>query len=121
MAFKPERFLNSDGHTPEYDPLFIVFGFGRRVCPGRNLADANLYLSIARTLAVYNIAKPICDGKEVDIQPVYLAGNIVSHPEPFDVSIKPRSMGHEELIRSVEEQYPWEKSHAEELRSAVTG
>ncbi|KAF7588524.1 hypothetical protein BBP40_005551 [Aspergillus hancockii] len=120
MAFKPERFLNDEGHTPEQDPHFLIFGFGRRVCPGRNFADSNIFLTIARTLAVYNIAKPIRDGKEVDIKPIFLA-SVISHPAPFEVSIKPRSVGHEELIRSVEKQYPWEKSHAEELRSATTG
>lgn len=30
MEFKPDRFLSSEGHTPEMDPRSIVFGFGRR-------------------------------------------------------------------------------------------
>ncbi|KAF5856283.1 hypothetical protein ETB97_007639 [Aspergillus alliaceus] len=119
MEFKPERFLSDGGHVPERDPYFLAFGFGRRICPGRNLADSNLYLSIVQLLAVYNITKPICDGKEMDIQPVFYPG-VISHPEPFDVDIKPRSAGHEELIRSIEKKHPWEKSHAEELRKAAS-
>ncbi|EIT81129.1 cytochrome protein [Aspergillus oryzae 3.042] len=118
MTFKPERFLSDNGHTPERDPHLLAFGFGRRVCPGRNLADSNLWLTIARTLAAFNIAKPIRDGKEVDIQPEFQAG-LISHPEPFDVDIKPRSAGHHELILAGEKQYPWEESHAEELRRAI--
>ncbi|KAE8401933.1 cytochrome P450 [Aspergillus pseudonomiae] len=118
MTFKPERFLSDNGHTPEHDPHFISFGFGRRVCPGRNLADSNLWLTIARTLAAFNIAKPIRNGKEVDIQPEFKP-MLISHPDPFDVDIKPRSAGHEELIRAGEKQYPWEESHAEELRRAI--
>ncbi|GMF67658.1 unnamed protein product [Aspergillus oryzae] len=118
MTFKPERFLSDNGHTPERDPHLLAFGFGRRVCPGRNLADSNLWLTIARTLAAFNIAKPIRDGKEVDIQPEFQAG-LISHPEPFDVDIKLRSAGHHELILAGEKQYPWEESHAEELRRAI--
>jgi cytochrome P450 len=30
--FDPERFLGSD---PELDPKLYVFGFGRRLCPGK--------------------------------------------------------------------------------------
>ncbi|PIG79207.1 O-methylsterigmatocystin oxidoreductase [Aspergillus arachidicola] len=118
MTFKPERFLSDNGHTPERDPHLISFGFGRRICPGRNLADSNLWLAIARTLAVFNIAKPIRDGKEVDIQPEFQA-SLISHPDPFDVDIKPRSAAHHELILAGEKQYPWEESHAEELRRAI--
>ncbi|KAE8354986.1 cytochrome P450 [Aspergillus coremiiformis] len=118
MVFKPERFLSDNDHTPERDPRLFSFGFGRRICPGRNLADSNLYLSIAQTLAAYNIRKPIRDGKEVDIQLIAQAG-VISHPEPFDLNIKPRSAGHEELIRALEKQYPWEKGHGEELRRAT--
>ncbi|KAE8153917.1 cytochrome P450 [Aspergillus avenaceus] len=118
MEFKPERFLSTKDHAPEQDPRLIVFGFGRRACPGRTLADSNIYLTIAQTLAVYDITKPIRDGKEVDPQPLFGNG-VVSHPAPFDVSIKPRSAGHEELIRALEKRYPWEESHADELRQAV--
>ncbi|KAF9238847.1 cytochrome P450 [Melanogaster broomeanus] len=38
--FKPERFLNSDG-TLNDDAVGYVFGFGRRICPGRHFADAS--------------------------------------------------------------------------------
>ena len=36
MAFKPERFL---GDEPQQEPNLLVFGFGKRICPGRFLAD----------------------------------------------------------------------------------
>ncbi|PWY84768.1 cytochrome P450 oxidoreductase OrdA-like protein [Aspergillus heteromorphus CBS 117.55] len=113
-AFKPERFLASDGHPPERDPHLLVFGFGRRVCPGRTLADANVYLTIAQVLAVFEISKPVEDGKAVDLVPKFIPG-VISHPAPYRVSVQPRSEAHRELIRSVEQEYPWEKSHAGEL------
>ncbi|GAT21241.1 cytochrome P450 oxidoreductase OrdA-like [Aspergillus luchuensis] len=111
MTFKPERFL---GSKPERDPHFLVFGFGRRVCPGKTLADVNVYFTIAQALSVFEISKPVKDGKVEDIQPEFLPG-VISHPAPFNVSIRPRSAKHLELLRSLEERYPWEKSNAEDL------
>ncbi|KAB8249281.1 cytochrome P450 [Aspergillus flavus] len=111
MTFKPERYL---GDNPEPDSHRISFGFGRRICPGRVMADAAIYLNIAQSLAAFNIGKKVVDGKEVEPRVEFQAA-LISHPEPYDVSIKPRSSVHEELIRAVEEEYPWEKSHADEL------
>ncbi|KAF8840012.1 cytochrome P450 [Paxillus ammoniavirescens] len=56
--FKPERFLDSDG-TLNQDTVSYVFGFGRRICPGRHFADASLWSAIASVLAVFKIEK--CD------------------------------------------------------------
>ncbi|KAE8375526.1 cytochrome P450 [Aspergillus bertholletiae] len=114
-AFKPERFLSYEGHDPETNPYYFVFGFGRRVCPGRTLADTNLYISIAQSVAAFTVTKPTRDGKEVDLRPEYQAGAI-SHPVPYKVNITPRSPRYEELIRAVETDHPWEKSHSEELK-----
>ncbi|XHF99537.1 hypothetical protein AWENTII_003037 [Aspergillus wentii] len=108
MDFKPERFL---GSTPEPDPHNISFGYGRRVCPGKYLADATVFLTIAKSLAAFIISKPVEYGKEVDITPEFLPG-VISHPAPFNLSIKPRSAKHEELVKLVETEHPWEESHA---------
>ncbi|THC92940.1 hypothetical protein EYZ11_007583 [Aspergillus tanneri] len=117
LAFKPERFLEYDGHVPERDPHLLSFGFGRRVCPGRTLADSNVYLSLAQSLAVFRITKPVRDGKVIEPEPMFQPG-IISHPAPFEVDVKPRSPGHVELILAVEKEQPWEKSHAKELSSS---
>ncbi|PYH49722.1 cytochrome P450 [Aspergillus saccharolyticus JOP 1030-1] len=118
-AFKPERFLETEDHRPERDPHFLAFGFGRRVCPGRTIADATAYITIAQSLAVFNFAKPIRDGKEVELKPAFLPG-VISHPAPYEISIKPRKKQHEALIRAVETKYRWEKSHAEELNRVAS-
>ncbi|KAF5231552.1 hypothetical protein FANTH_13355 [Fusarium anthophilum] len=106
MRFNPERFLSTDGNQPEQDPHTYTFGFGRRVCPGRVLADNALFLNIAQSLAVLHIGK-----NENGAQPELLCTpGMISHPEPFKAAITPRSPHHEELIRSLEQQFPWEQS-----------
>ncbi|THC96012.1 hypothetical protein EYZ11_004511 [Aspergillus tanneri] len=115
-VFKPERFIESPEHPAEPDPRYLSFGFGRRVCPGRNLAVSNVFLTVARCLAVFDVTHVVRDGKKVSIEPNFSPGAI-SHPMPFEVSIKPRSEEHERIIRSVEKEHPWEKSQAEELRN----
>lgn len=118
MVFKPERFLATNGHEPEPDPGMYVFGFGRRICPGRNLAENTIYLSVAQSLAVFNVTKPIDPktGKEVEPAIKFEPG-VISHPAPFKCVIKPRSSQHEALIRSIEQKHPWRESDAEALES----
>ncbi|KAJ6101032.1 hypothetical protein N7499_000662 [Penicillium canescens] len=120
MAFKPERFLDApDGSSPERDPHMLVFGYGRRACPGRTLADANVFLTIAQSLAVFDISKPIRNGKVEEISINYLPG-VISHPAPFQLSIQPRSTAHRELIQSLGNLYPWSESDAQHLASLQT-
>ncbi|GKT42927.1 O-methylsterigmatocystin oxidoreductase [Colletotrichum spaethianum] len=114
MTFKPERFLASEGYEPEMDPHKFVFGFGRRICPGRILADNSIYLNVVQILAVYSLSKPVRDGRVVEPDIKFNPG-VVSHPAPFDISIKPRSAHHEKLIRAIEETYPWQQSDAKTL------
>lgn len=116
MTFKPERFLEDDGHEAEMDPHGLVFGFGRRICPGRFLADNTVYLSVAQSLAVFNITTAVEDGKEVDIKPEFHAG-VISHPVPWKFNITPRCPAHEALILSVEREHPWEASDACDLEN----
>ncbi|KAJ6562254.1 cytochrome P450 [Mycena capillaripes] len=82
-TFDPTRYLAS---PPQRDPRTICFGFGRRVCPGRDLAETSLFLSVAETLATFDIAR------SPGALPVHenLAGTI-SHTKPFDCVVKPRS------------------------------
>jgi cytochrome P450 len=116
MTFKPERFLASCGSTPELDPNAIAFGFGRRICPGRRLVNSGLYITIAQILAVFKISKPVKNGRESTPEVVFLPG-VISHPAPYEVTIKPRSPQHESLVRGVEQIYPWEESDAKTLES----
>ncbi|KAG1829894.1 cytochrome P450 [Suillus subluteus] len=88
--FNPERFLANDGKKPETEPRTICFGFGRRICPGIHLAEASVWLSIAMSLAVFDISKAVENGIEIIPEVDPLSG-LISHPKPFKCSIKPRS------------------------------
>jgi cytochrome P450 len=89
--FNPERFLGNDGKKPETEPRTICFGFGRRICPGIHLAEASAWLSIAMSLAVFDISKVVENGIEItpEVDP---SSGTISHPKPFKCTIKPRSL-----------------------------
>lgn len=59
-TFNPDRFLNPDGtlNSNVRDPENLVFGFGRRVCPGKWFALESVWIAIARVLSVYEIGEP---------------------------------------------------------------
>jgi len=114
MAFRPERFLTTPTHAAEPDPRNWVFGYGRRVCPGRQLADNALIITIAQVLAVFTIEPPRENGTPVLPKAEFEPG-LVSHPKPYRTCVRPRSEKHRALIRSIEDKWPWEKSDAEAL------
>ncbi|THU97609.1 cytochrome P450 [Dendrothele bispora CBS 962.96] len=54
MRFNPDRFL---GPKPELDPTELMFGFGRRICAGRHLAEISVFISCAMVLATFDVNK----------------------------------------------------------------
>ncbi|CAK5274877.1 unnamed protein product [Mycena citricolor] len=82
-TFDPTRFL---GENPQQDPRVASFGWGRRICPGRELAELSLFHTVVCVLATFSIER--APGE----LPVHknLQGTI-SHTKPFDCIIKPRS------------------------------
>ena len=56
-VFKPERFLNTDGSLRDDPMLTFAFGYGKRICPGKQVADATLFMSIASLFSVFTIEK----------------------------------------------------------------
>jgi cytochrome P450 len=107
--FKPERFLPPYNEPPATS---FTFGFGRRICPGRVLADASLFLTFAQSLAVFDIQKQVDrEGKVVEPKHEFMGG-IVAYPGTFGVRVTPRSERCEELIEEVVRRYPWQESDA---------
>jgi len=95
----PERFL---GDNPEPDPRETVFGFGRRICPGLNLAQTSVWLTCAMSLAVFDIGKYVDESGNVVEPEIKYSDGTISHPAPFKCTIKPRSEKSAALVASVE-------------------
>lgn len=72
------------------DPRELVFGFGRRICPGRYLAEWNAWYVIANIIATFDVKRLVDEeGKEV-IPPLNFTDGLARHPKPFSCSITPR-------------------------------
>ena len=65
--------------TANRDVREYVFGFGRRSCPGRELADASLFMYAAMTVAVLDLKQ--VPGKEAKRE--WVAGTITCVLFPF--------------------------------------
>ncbi|KAJ4253329.1 hypothetical protein NW762_010484 [Fusarium torreyae] len=95
MEFKPERYSDPYNEPPPSD---VVFGFGRRACPGKYIADQTIFLSIAQTLAVFNIEKALDEqGKEIEVKYQQLPG-VIARIKPFPHKIVTRSEKHRRLV-----------------------
>ncbi|KAI0628194.1 CyP450 monooxygenase [Trametes polyzona] len=101
-AFIPERFLKeSKLYSGAQDPYSYIFGFGRRICPGRHLADASLFLACASILHTFVISPPVDDdGRPVKLEAMMDTENIISHPKEFECVIEPRWPGVADLIKA---------------------
>ncbi|KAG1842002.1 cytochrome P450 [Suillus subalutaceus] len=88
--FMPERFIQEDG-TLSNDLGQQQFGFRRRICVGKYLAEASVWIAMVSILAVFDVKKATDEfGSEIDVTPQYTPGVII-HPKPFPFSITPRS------------------------------
>lgn len=107
-SFMPERFLTDEGKFNGGDiDSVLSFGFGRRICVGRHLADTTVWLLFACILAAFRIEKPrdgISDDidKLEDIDDAFLH-TLVAHSVPFRCSLRARSVEAAEMIRHLNE------------------
>ncbi|KAJ7114009.1 cytochrome P450 [Mycena epipterygia] len=69
-AFKPERFLLDGKPNPAVQNPEAAFGFGRRVCSGRHMASASVWITAVSVLAPFDITKAVGDDGLV-IEPTY--------------------------------------------------
>lgn len=92
-SFVPERFMGMNGQASEKDPRGLVFGFGRRsancricytsrieihavnrICPGQDIANATLFITMAMIIAVLDISKHVENGVVVEPEVNYCPG-----------------------------------------------
>ncbi|KAF8178464.1 cytochrome P450 [Pholiota molesta] len=102
--FNPDRFLG-DGDKGEWqhlsptDPLSVAFGHGRRFCPGRHMGDAQVWISIASILSVFDICPALDEyGHPIKVEPAFSSKGMICHPLPFKFSMNPRSVCSRSLI-----------------------
>lgn len=81
MAFNPDRFYHSDhgdgNEDVQLDPHAFAFGFGRRRCPGVELADAHVFIIMAMSLAAFDLSKATDDdGIEIIPPAAFISGTV---------------------------------------------
>ncbi|KAH7927918.1 cytochrome P450 [Leucogyrophana mollusca] len=98
--FIPERFLDAGGQLLDANAPTFMFGFGRRICPGRYTAEASIWAVIASTLAVFEFSKAKdAQGNDIEFVPTFTSG-LTRHPNPFPCRVTPRSgVNSEKLAR----------------------
>jgi len=99
--FIPERWLTENGKiNSEMRDSSPAFGFGRRICPGRDMAQWSIWICAASILATFNISKS-ADEKGVSIEPSgeYTSG-LTCYPIPHQCDILPRSEATRAMIRA---------------------
>ncbi|TRM68972.1 cytochrome P450 [Schizophyllum amplum] len=109
MGYNPEMFPEPEQFKPEryLDPALVkqepfTFGFGRRICVGRYLGEAVMWIAVASLLSTFTVVPMKRDGKEVPIAGEY-CGIMIRYPAPFECMLIPRSQAHMELIKSAPE------------------
>ncbi|THU86336.1 hypothetical protein K435DRAFT_763477 [Dendrothele bispora CBS 962.96] len=96
--FWPDRYLLTKyGTKPGVDDSSfrdnIIFGAGRRICPGIQTANLSLTINVTNLLwaFTYSKAKDPLTGFEIPIDPSKMANGFVLSPLPFECSIQPRN------------------------------
>lgn len=107
-TFNPSRWL-SPSYPTYREPLttypnlhnFSAFGFGRRICPGQNIAERSMYLLIARIAWACDVGRKKEGGKEV-MPPLYdYTSGFNVQPKWFPFELRARS---EERMKVLEKE-----------------
>lgn len=94
MARNPEKYPNPTKFMPERhmskvaveepsngrDDISFAFGFGRRVCVGRHVADASLFAAVVNILAVFRVERAQGWNIGPDAEGVKWTGGVTTHP-----------------------------------------
>ncbi|KZV94637.1 cytochrome P450, partial [Exidia glandulosa HHB12029] len=104
-SFIPERFLKGGRLDPTVpDPRIPVFGWGRRVCVGRPVAEASIWLAIASILACFSITLAKDEHGNDCLPKLQLRSGSITSPRPFPCRIAPRSPALKQLVLTASDQ-----------------
>ncbi|KAL0954535.1 hypothetical protein HGRIS_003502 [Hohenbuehelia grisea] len=91
--FEPKRFMPCDSGGKKHeipDPTFWTFGFGRRVCPGQDLAESFTFVAVVQLLATFDI-RPVMDEEgRPKLPKIIYTTEAASRPMSFDCDIRLR-------------------------------
>ncbi|KAL1695073.1 cytochrome P450 [Schizophyllum commune] len=105
-TFNPDRYmLTEHGTRPGVDDSAfrntLIFGFGRRICPGMHLANVSVALAAMKLLWAFEF-RPATDpktGKPGQLHILKKRDGIAAGPPPFKCDIRCRSPARAELLR----------------------
>ncbi|ESK90250.1 cytochrome p450 [Moniliophthora roreri MCA 2997] len=100
-TFDPSRFLPKPQGRGE--PYFTaVWGFGRRICPGRHFADIAVWHAMASVLATLEIRPAEDDEGNAIFPQVVFTDGLISQAVPFDFQVRPRSEAAQDLLAQID-------------------
>ncbi|KAI0791736.1 cytochrome P450 [Abortiporus biennis] len=97
--FLPERFLAKPNGYEEPLPT-CIFGFGRRACPGKILAEASLWIVITSILSTFDIMPCQDDDGNPILPPMEFDIHLTSRPKDLKCLIRPRTSQHASLVEN---------------------
>jgi hypothetical protein len=98
--FDPSRYRDYPLKSGDYAGIadfsqrdHFSFGCGRRICPGMHLAEASLFITIARILWAFDVLPGLDEnGNEIKVDTqAYEPGLSLTSPKPFRARFVPRS------------------------------
>ncbi|KAH9033933.1 cytochrome P450 [Lactarius hengduanensis] len=105
--FNPARYLDEKGQVKLMDGReegHASFGYGRRVCPGRHVAERTLGIDFATLLWAMRFKRPEGAEGELDVHTVVYTG-LSAYPVPFKCKIVPRFAEAEALLKDALDLY----------------
>ena len=120
---EPDRYNPRRWLSPKYptyrEPLskfpnlqnYSSFGFGRRICPGMNIAERSLHILTARIMWAGKFSKKRdAAGREIDVPEYDYVSGFNTQPKPFPFELEPREPRRmailEEAWRKAQEEDP---------------
>lgn len=89
-SFVPERWLDNQGQLKDLPQT--GFGFGRRICTGRNIARNGLYIQVARIMWAFDVEAGVLasTGQRAEIDDMDCTEGFATKPKPFKAVFRPR-------------------------------